>query len=207
MNGIQLENTSDTNGGQNVGYIDPNDWLEYNVNIPNSGNYTMSFRVASAPGNAAVNITSNGASIGSFNVDATGGWQSWITLTEVVNLSAGNQNIRLTSLGNGWNINWLEITALNSTALKTSIDEVDIANEKFSIYPVPANTFLNIALENYESYGKISITDMYGRSTTYPKVNASLSTIDLSQLQAGIYMLNIFDKSNKIALSRKIIVE
>ena len=211
MNGIQLENTSDTNGGQNVGYIDPNDWLEYNVNIPNSGNYTMSFRVASAPGNAAVNITSNGASIGSFNVDATGGWQSWITLTEVVNLSAGNQNIRLTSLGSGWNINWFEITALNSTALKTSIDDTinepeSITKNEYAIYPVPVQNTLNIRLKEYQKYSRIQIYDVFRSAVFIEKqINNTQSTIDVSTLPKGVYFVKILDQQNNPVLSKKII--
>jgi pimeloyl-ACP methyl ester carboxylesterase len=33
-NGIQTENTADAGGGQNVGYIDNGDWMEYSVNVP-----------------------------------------------------------------------------------------------------------------------------------------------------------------------------
>src|SRR4029078_6820288 len=46
MFGIQTEPTSDINGGQNVGWQDNNDWMDYNVNLPLSGPYQVNFRVA-----------------------------------------------------------------------------------------------------------------------------------------------------------------
>ena len=37
MSGVQTENTADTGGGLNVGFIDFNDWLEYEITVPSSG--------------------------------------------------------------------------------------------------------------------------------------------------------------------------
>ena len=119
MSGVQLENTIDTNGGQNVGFIDNGDWMEYTVNIPSAGAYTFSTRIASVPGNGIVQIQSNGTAIGTINLEATGGWQSWTTFSTTVNLAAGMQTIRLTALNGGWNINWFEIENLNTASAKS----------------------------------------------------------------------------------------
>jgi len=48
--GIQTETTSDAGGGQNVGYIDNGDWLTYSVNVPATGSYKISYRVAAQAG-------------------------------------------------------------------------------------------------------------------------------------------------------------
>src|SRR5690606_40706442 len=51
MFGVQTENTSDTGGGQNVGWIDAGDWMAYaSVTIPTSGSYRVEYRVASPSG-------------------------------------------------------------------------------------------------------------------------------------------------------------
>ncbi len=43
MFGIQTEGTSDLGGGLNVGWIDDNDWLEYNCQLQTSGSYMALF--------------------------------------------------------------------------------------------------------------------------------------------------------------------
>ncbi|TGE14706.1 family 16 glycosylhydrolase [Hymenobacter elongatus] len=59
MSGVQLEGCSDTGGGQDVGWIDTNDWLAYsNINFPTSGSYTIEYRVAS-PGGGRISANLN----------------------------------------------------------------------------------------------------------------------------------------------------
>ncbi|MBN1410059.1 MAG: carbohydrate-binding protein, partial [Spirochaetales bacterium] len=45
MSGIQTENTTDSGGGLNVGWIDAGDWMEYNVTVT-AGTYYVQYRVA-----------------------------------------------------------------------------------------------------------------------------------------------------------------
>ena len=45
--GLETEETSDTFGGLNIGYTDQGDFADYLVAINDSGDYTISFRVAS----------------------------------------------------------------------------------------------------------------------------------------------------------------
>ena len=37
--GVELENTTDTGGGQNIGFLDPNDYLDYFINVAQAGTY------------------------------------------------------------------------------------------------------------------------------------------------------------------------
>ena len=51
MNGIQTEASTDsgggTGGGQNIGYVDIGDWLEFNIDVQTSGTYLIEYRLAS----------------------------------------------------------------------------------------------------------------------------------------------------------------
>ncbi len=109
---VQLEPTGDEGGGTNVGYISDSSYLQYNVSVPRRGNYSLNLRVASpngAPGAVLFQVISPGRNRQTvFNLPATGGWQSWTTVIKNVRLDAGAQRVRLTALGGGWNINWLE---------------------------------------------------------------------------------------------------
>ncbi len=109
--GVQTETTTDTGGGQNVGWIDTNDWIAYsNVTIPTSGTYTIEYRVAS-PSGGRLSADLNGGAIllGELAIPATGGWQNWTTISHTVNINAGTYNFGVFAKTGGWNINWIRI--------------------------------------------------------------------------------------------------
>ena len=114
MSGVVKENTSDAGGGQNVGYIDFGDWMDYIVNVPTAGAYAISLRLASPSGGQIQIKNSAGASLALVNIPNTGGYQAWQTAIVNVTLQAGTQTIRLYSSSNGWNFNWLEVTGSNA---------------------------------------------------------------------------------------------
>lgn len=112
MAGVQLEATTDAGGGQNVGWIDANDWMAYSgVTIPTTGTYTVEYRVASASGGGRLSLDLNGGTIllGELAVPSTGGWQNWTTISHTVNINAGTYNLGVFAKTGGWNINWIRI--------------------------------------------------------------------------------------------------
>jgi endoglucanase len=114
QSGIQTQNTSDTGGGLNVGWIDYGDWLSYvntPVDIPVSGTYRIEYRVASLNGGGGLRFEEAGGSpvYGQLAVPSTGGWQNWTTISHTVNLSAGTHRFGINAISGGWNINWFRI--------------------------------------------------------------------------------------------------
>jgi hypothetical protein len=110
--GVQLENTQDEGGGQNVGWIDSGDWMAYNsITIPSSGTYTVEYRVASLNGGGRLSLDLNGGAIllGSADIPSTGGWQNWTTVSHQVHIDAGTYNFGIFAETGGWNINWWRI--------------------------------------------------------------------------------------------------
>ncbi|GAC1421995.1 MAG: hypothetical protein NVSMB67_18150 [Flavisolibacter sp.] len=127
MLGVQLESTSDEGGGQNVGYIDMGDWMEYNVTVPVKGIYTLSLRVASPVDGAKINVLNNGASIlTTIGVPNTGGFQLWQTVSVNISLQQGAQLIRFSSLTpSNWNINWWELANVSTPPYSFKIEAED----------------------------------------------------------------------------------
>lgn len=120
MQGVQSEATSDTGGGQNVGWTDAGDWISYGnaanrIDVPKDGVYKVEFRVASQSGGGAFVFEKNGgtAQYATVNVPNTGGWQTWTTVTVNVNLKAGNQGFGIAVKSGGWNINWFRVSSVN----------------------------------------------------------------------------------------------
>jgi chitinase len=123
MAGVQLESTTDTGGGQNVGYIDANDWMHYKINVPTTGTYTVQYRVASQAGGGSIRLEpyGGGTAYGTIAVPSTGGWQTWTTITQSITLSAGVRDISIVAATGGFNINWMSITGGTSTGFSTTI--------------------------------------------------------------------------------------
>ena len=84
-------------GGFNIGWVYPGEWLKYTVNPSQSGAYTLEFRVASEGAGGTFHLEVNGVDrTGPISIPDTGGWQNWTTVTKSgVNLSAGSQTWRL----------------------------------------------------------------------------------------------------------------
>jgi alpha-glucosidase len=127
MSGVGTQATTDVNGGDNVGFIDAGDWMEYNVNIPTTGKYILSYRFAAqSVGSVALQI--NGKTLNISTVPNTGNWQNWETVIAGVVLKAGQQTIRLLNSSGVWNINWFSLV-LDSTTPPSSTGLVTIYSD------------------------------------------------------------------------------
>jgi hypothetical protein len=116
MSGIQTQVTTDAGGGSNVGYIDTGDWMSYKnvtVNIPATGAYTFTYRVASPAGGGSFVLKNadSGAVYDTVPVPSTGSFQTWTNVTRTVNLTAGTHSflISIAARGTGFNLNWFNI--------------------------------------------------------------------------------------------------
>ena len=116
MSGVQVEASSDTGGGSDLGYIDAGDWMTYAVDVPSDGNYRVSYRVAAAGTGASLQLEQGGGTpvFGTVNIASTGGWQNWSTVSHVVALKAGKQVLGVSTKTGGFNLNWLQIERADS---------------------------------------------------------------------------------------------
>lgn len=112
MSGVKKEPTNDTGGGQDVGWIDKDDWMDYRVYVDSSGVYTASFRIATALNNGKLQLRkSDGTVLATVDIPNTASYQGWCTRSVTVNLSQGYQTIRIVSTeAVNWNINWMSFT-------------------------------------------------------------------------------------------------
>jgi len=109
MQGIDTQSTADTGGGENVGWTDNGDYLEYVLTVPESGNYTIDFRVASEVSNGTFTLTDGNNHTVNLTTPNTGGWQNWQTITSSnITLEAGTHTFRITFTSAGTNLNYFE---------------------------------------------------------------------------------------------------
>ncbi|WUH89248.1 discoidin domain-containing protein [Streptomyces sp. NBC_00433] len=122
--GIDLEATSDTGGGYNLGWTSGGQWFRYTVNVASAGTYTVGLRVAApAAVTGALHLSdASGADLsGAVNLAATGGWQNWATATTTVTLPAGRQVLTLNQDNGGWNLNSAAFAASGGTTPATDL--------------------------------------------------------------------------------------
>lgn len=118
MKGIQVEPCRE--GGENVGYISPGDWMDYNLDIPASGKYSIEFRVAGPGGTLQVQHPGNQV-LATVTLPVTVGGQIYSTVAAPVSLNAGNQTIRIYAVTGFWNFNWFRIITEEEVQIENAI--------------------------------------------------------------------------------------
>lgn len=150
MYGVALEGTKDIGGGANIGWIDANDWLSYNIEVPSDTLYYLYFRIA-ANTNTSIIILDNNNVVDTLGVTSTGGWQNWKTFMLPIPLSSGKHIIKLFTPKGGFNINWIAFSLKENTPpVLTSISSSD------TIY-LPTNSIVL----------NCEVTDLDGDSIVY----------------------------------------
>ncbi len=110
MQGIRVQPTEDIGGGFNVGWITNNDYLEYILEVEESGTYVVHYRIASESSGGEITMTHlNRFPTNVTQFSATGDWQTWQTVTsKSFLLNKGIYTFRLTATQGGFNINYFE---------------------------------------------------------------------------------------------------
>ncbi|MFF2483325.1 beta-1,3-glucanase family protein [Paenibacillus sp. NPDC058071] len=198
MSGIQTENSSE--GGLNVGWIDNGDSLSYNVNVATAGAYTVQYRVASPNGGGQIQLKNGAAVLTTTTVPATGGWQSWKTVTGTLNLSAGNQTLTLFAASGGFNLNWLQFTAGTPAPQAATPTFTPVGGTYSTAQNVTLETTTAGATIKYTTNGSTPIA----ASPTYTGAIhvASTTTVKAIAIKAGVADSEIASATYKISAGK-----
>ncbi|WP_440905995.1 di-heme oxidoredictase family protein [Catenovulum sp. SX2] len=106
---VDIEITTDTGGGYNVGWTESGEWLEYSAEFA-AGDYQLTARVASQVGGGQFYLSVAGQNSATAQVDATGGWQTFVTtdLGTITIPADGDYTVRIQIEQGLANINWIE---------------------------------------------------------------------------------------------------
>jgi len=129
---VGMEPSASANGGYDVGWTRPGEWLNYTIDIPTSGTYSVDPNVASTEAGGTfhiefVGINGNSADVntGEYTIPATGGWQSYTNLYTSVNLPAGQYVMHVafdswSPTGFIGNLDCIKLVPVVTTALSNS---------------------------------------------------------------------------------------
>ena len=149
--GLETEETSDTFGGLNIGYTDPGDFADYLVAVNDSGNYTISLRVASeGTGSLQLQLINDNSTenIGVISTPSTGGWQEWQTVSFTGYLVEGLYTLRMRVLQAPFNLNWMDFV---------STDGNNNTNEELVEFLSSGTWRIQAEVDNYRGVGPGSV--------------------------------------------------
>lgn len=180
--GVDIEDCSE--GGFNVSFCPPGEWLEYTVDVSAGTNYLGFVRVASFT-SGSFHLEIDGVEVtGEVNVANTGGWQQWETVTTPsFPLTEGKHILRLV-MGGGVNFNNIQIDLITNT-------ELDYHSNDVSVFPNPSQSGrFNLSKK---TDGTI-FNGMGERLFSFKQAEL----FDLEQYPAGIYFIRVDDKFLKV---------
>jgi len=183
--GLSTEETSDVNGGLNIGYTDIGDFADYLVLVTETGEYDINFRAASENQSGSILLQlisgSDIQNLTQISLPITGGWQSWETVSASTNLTEGSYKLRMKVIQPGFNLNWIEFD-FTGNSMGTDDNEID----RIRLFPNPVSEILNINTK-YQNF-KIEIYDMIGKKIFNAE---NLNSINVRDYDDGVYLLKL----------------
>jgi lysophospholipase L1-like esterase len=121
-------------------YNEVGGYIEWNVNVPSSGSYALTFRFANGTtANRSMEIRVNGNIIKSgMGFNSTGAWTDWNETSVVVKLNQGNNVVRATAIAadGGPNVDYIKVSH-STDPVETpepAVTPGPTSNEKITIY-------------------------------------------------------------------------
>ena len=200
--GFSFETCTDVGGGENAGYTDNGDFLDFDVYVMASSTYDLAVRVAalSASGNLRFEDVTDGNSdfLTQLTFPATGGWQTWSTVEGKIELQEGFRKIRMKAQSSQFNINWFEVSGGI-----TSVENYEMLSQ-CNIYPNPTKNHFTLTYSM--PIEKIRVFNSQGKEFAVSYNQSSSFDVQVNHnLPSGLYLIEII--SGKQKLLKRIVVE
>jgi endoglucanase len=193
---LTVENTSDTGGGQSLGYTTDGAWAEYPITVRKSGEYSARLRVASDQGFGGTVIVKIGdKKVASWTIGSTGGWSSWKTTDscDTFTLSEGESELRVEWSGTASslvNLNWMEFTYCPTSE---KIHLVNSMNQKSVQHVSIKNGILTLIPS--EKLSRVTLLMPNGRILYNKNVNSKQIQIPLKN---GLHILKVQSENGSV---------
>lgn len=196
QSGIELENTTDEGGGQNIGFLDRGDFLDYFVDVAQTGIYLVEYRTAALSEQGAVSISliedEVETTLDLTRFQPTGDWQTWTTTSSQVRLPEGRHQLRVRIEASLFNMNWMQFSIVTSSS---DIPEPEL----ISISPNPSPGIYELRAGDLDS--DTYMLDVFahtGQLISHELINTTtgfVRTIALTDRADGIYIIRLQGRS------------
>ncbi|HYC83621.1 MAG TPA: glycosyl hydrolase family 18 protein [Chryseosolibacter sp.] len=192
---VDIEGTSDSGAGYNVGWVQAGEWLEYTVNVTAAGTYSLQLRVAAISSGKSLHVEMNGVNIsGAVSVPNTGAWQNWQTVTvNTSSLTTGQKVMRIYMDTDGFNINKVIFSTIGTNP-PPSVSITSPANG--ATFTAPASVTINATASDNGSIAKV---EFFRGTTKLGEDTSSPYSFVWSNVAAGSYTLTAKATDNQNA--------
>lgn len=205
LNGVKI--AANHPGFSGTGFVDcinpNNDYIEWSFYKGNFGPGVLEIRYANGrQSDRPMKLTVNGFDVPSALLfPSTGLWEKWLVSKVTVNLNAGTNTVRLTTIGSsGPNIDYLAVSGNSAQSANITMQQKKKATSTTALLqahvtPNPASGTAKLVLTGASSLPVyIELNDISGR--TYQKIkfpNNGTNTYDFSvkDLQSGYYIIKV----------------
>lgn len=95
---------------------------------------------------------------------------------------------------------------VTSTQSYCFLNQADVIQDNFAVYPNPSSGLLNIEAFNFDNEVKLTIFDNSGRTVFTEKINPGLQSFSIDHLKTGIYVYSI-ETHQGIIKKNKLIIQ
>ena len=188
-------------GGFQISYVESGEWIEYTVDVEESGNYFVTAYLASMEGGGKLSIQVGNSQSEIITVPKTSSWTNQLPALFNINLSAGEQIMRLNIISaQPFNIDKLVFTLQNTSSVESSESLV-----KLNVYPNPVSQNLNIEMNNFNGIPEIEIFNILGERVRKFNLNNSVIKINVADFSKGFYFLRVITMNKVIAIKKFVV--
>jgi hypothetical protein len=200
--GVDIQTTTDVGGGYNVGWTDTGEWMEYLVDVQQSGNYTITLRAA-AVAVAGVHIEIDGIQIGNtFSIPVTTTYQTFVDVSITGTLSQGKHLLKIVEETGNLNLNNILFVKQNQ-APTVSIT----APSNNAVYTSSAS--VTITANANDADGSISKVEFYNGSTLLTSDATAPYSYSWTNVATGTYAITAkaYDNVNAVTTSTAVTLQ
>ena len=200
--GYRLDEGVDIGGGGDdfvLGYVASGEWIEYTVDVTQSGTYSVTAETASPMANGGFSITlGQNDAIATFSTPNTGGWNTYneIAANNEIVLEQGFQILRLDiTSGTAFNADRIKFTLESATDIKEEV------LKSLSISPNPTRGFVDIEFvtDRQNTTAKLIIFDIAGAKINEQIIKTENAIVDLSSYEKGTYLFQFISQGASIS--------
>lgn len=171
--------------GYVVSWITSGEWLEYTVNVLESGIYNIEFHYSSVSGNGKIRLMVNGASLlTDISTPVTHSWEVFTGISHEAELNAGEQVWRVLFGQEGLMLDKMVVTKKDETSVH------EYTHIQPAVIPITAD-YRNLKLNLFTKW---EIYTMYGVEV----LNGYGADIKMGSLPTGIYVVRFAGFAKKI---------
>ncbi len=172
----------------NINYVNSGDYVDYTINVGSAGSYEITYQISSPSDNAQIQLSIGGTVLATDNVTNNGSWDDYSELksNDTVNLSTGNQTIRLTASGSNvwqWNLESFTLRKINDNNTNIDLEGISLNS---------SNTTLDIG-------------DTESLDVTFTPANATNQSVSFSSSDTNIATVNTSGEITAVSVGSAII--